>query len=152
MYPSTHTIVGAIVSLLIWALFPSLAWWQIFIIFASSILIDVDHYLWYAIKKHDWNLRRAYNWHVEKSILFKKMSEKERSKYRHQIMILHGIEFWILLILLIFLDEVFLFVLIGIAIHMILDYIDMYRWNVPFYSKISQVYTHVMNKRKKKSN
>ena len=150
MYPLTHAIVGAIASLLIWILFPSVSAWQVWIIFASSVLIDVDHYLWYAIKKKDWSLRRAYQWHVKKSEIFKKMSEKERSKYRHLIMIFHGIEFWLFLILLIFLDEVFLFVLIGIAIHMTLDYIDMYRWGVPFYSKTSQIYTHTRNKKKEK--
>lgn len=150
MYPLTHAIFGALVSLLIWAIFPSITWWQILLIFASSILIDVDHYLWYAVKKKDWSLRRAYNWHMKKSEIFRKMPEKERSKYKHLVMILHGAEFWIFVILLIFLDEVFLFILIGIAIHMVLDYIDLYRLRIPFYTKISQIAVLVKNKKRKK--
>jgi hypothetical protein len=150
MYPSTHIIIGAIASFLIWLIFPSLTWWQVFIIFASSILIDVDHYLWYAIKKKDWSLRRAYQWHVKKSELFQKMDEKERNKFKHLLVIFHGIEFWLFLILLIFINKIFLFVLIGIVIHMILDYIDLYRWKAPFYTKTSQIAVIVKNKKKKR--
>ena len=33
---------------------------------AGGVLIDVDHYLAYAMKNHDWSLRKAYHWHVQR--------------------------------------------------------------------------------------
>ncbi|MFH1452222.1 MAG: hypothetical protein ABIF88_03560 [archaeon] len=150
MYPSTHLIIGTIVSLVIWIVFPNLIWWQAFIILISSIIIDVDHYLWYVLKKKDWSLKKSYQWHAKKGEMLHKLSEKERNEYKHLIMIFHGFEFWLILILLIFVNKIFLFVLIGIGIHMILDYIDLYRWKVPFYSKTSQIAVIVKNKNKNK--
>ena len=41
-----------------------------------------------------------------------------------------------------------MFVLVGISIHMILDYIDLYNKREPFYKKTSQIVVYIKNKNK----
>jgi hypothetical protein len=144
-----HILTGFVISLLIWFLFPQIGWFYTLIIFLASFLIDFDHYLWYALKKKDWNLVNAVNFFYKQRDFFLKMKISEREKYKNIIMIFHGIECWILLVLLILVHKVFLFVLIGMGIHMILDFIDLYNHNLPFHIKTSQIYTHQRNKNKK---
>ncbi len=146
-----HIFFGFILSLLIFLLFPQIGWFYAVIIFLSSFLIDFDHYLWYVYKKKDWSLYHAIRFFHEKRALFLKMKLKERTKYKHVIMIFHGIECWTLLVLLIFVHKIFLFVLIGIGIHMILDFMDLYLNSRDFYIKISAIYTYYKNKKKELS-
>jgi hypothetical protein len=112
-------------------------------------LIDFDHYLYYAIIKKDYNPRRAVRWFFHYVEEMKKLSLEEREKYKMAIIIFHGIECWILLILLVFVHKIFLFVLIGIAIHMTLDFIDLFQRKKSLLYKISQVFVHRDNKGKK---
>jgi len=149
MLPSSHVFFGAIISSLILFFFPQVGWLGFLIIFLSSVLIDFDHYLYYVIKKKDFNLRNAYVWFIEELKIRKSLSLEEREKMENGIIIFHGIECWLLLVLLIFVSRLFIFVLIGILIHMIFDFIDLYRYNAPFYVKFSQIYTHKRNKKKK---
>lgn len=149
MFVKYHIIIGLIASLALLLAFPQIGWFYALIIFFASFLLDFDHYLWYAVNKKDWNPLHAYKWMMKKVDFFRAMSLKERRKYKTFIMIFHGIECWIILILLTFVHKIFFFVLIGVAIHMILDFIDLYVWKTPFYIKTSQVYTHIKNKDKK---
>ena len=144
-----HILVGLIVSLLIWFVFPQIGGFYTSIIFLSSFLIDFDHYLWYALKKKDLNLKRSIAFFHEKRDFFIKMKPKDRAKYKNVIMIFHGLECWIVLGLLIFVHKIFLFVLVGIGIHMVLDFIDLCYYDRPLHTKLSQVYTHIKNKRLK---
>ena len=56
MLPKHHAAYGAVAALVAapWLGGRSLALW------AGSILIDVDHYLWYVEHRHDLSLPRAY--------------------------------------------------------------------------------------------
>jgi hypothetical protein len=149
MLPKTHIISGLVASLILFLVFPQVTLFYALIILLSSFLIDFDHYLYYAIKFHDWNLSRAYQWFVGRSKLWRAMTQKQRSRYQRAIMIFHGVECWVLLGLLIFVHKIFLFVLIGIAIHMILDFADLFIYNEPFHHKTSIIYTHKRNKNKR---
>ena len=140
---------------------------QALIIFASSILIDIDHYFYYVgnaiISEHPKNLRgffgifkkrnlnpfKAYSWFIERDKQIHKLSKKEREKYKSPIMLFHGIEFWILLLILSFYSKIYIFLLIGIAIHMILDYTGLFVRKERFYIKFSQVYAYLKNKNKR---
>ena len=147
MFPKTHIIIGLIVSLLALFIFPAIGFLGASIIFLSSFLIDVDHYLYYVYKQKDHNLARAYRWFVKNGEAFYKLKPEEQKKYKRTIFLFHGIEFWVILLLLLMLfNEIFLFILIGIVIHMILDFIDIYNKKQPYYIKISQIYTHRKNK------
>ena len=121
--PSTHIIFGAIISALLLLFFPLIGIMGCVIIFLSSVLIDVDHYLYYAIKKKDWSLRNAYNWFLSKRDIFLRASKKERAKMERLILVLHGIECLAIFALLILVHKIFVFVLIGFVIHLLLDLI-----------------------------
>jgi hypothetical protein len=130
-------------------IFPEITLLGAIIIFLASVLIDVDHYLYYLCKQKSPNLKKAYSWFVEKGAYFKKLTRSEQDKYKRAIFLFHGIEFWVILILLIlFINKIFLYVLVGIAIHMILDYIGLYVSDQPLYIKTSQIYTHIKNRKK----
>lgn len=151
MLPSAHVIFGAIFSLILYLLFPQIGLTAAAVIFLSSVLIDVDHYLYYSIKFNDWNLKNAYKWFIHKTMKWRQLPIYQREQYQRTIMVLHGIECLILLALLILVHKIFLFVLLGFLVHLFLDFVDLMRENEPFYSKSSQIYTYIKNKNKKKA-
>jgi len=147
MLPSKHIIIGLITALAIFFAFPQVGWLGFLIILLSSVLIDFDHYLYYVITQKDLSLRRAYGWFIKNRKIWLSLSKKQKETFESGIIIFHGIECWILLVLLIFVSKLFIFVLIGVAIHMVLDFIDLYRYNMPLHVKLSQIYTHKRNKK-----
>jgi len=149
MFPKYHLIVGLLVSLILFLVFPGINLLAAVIIFLSSVLIDFDHYLYYAIKKRDLSLNRAYKWFVRNRIKLFQLAPKERENFKDLILIFHGIECWILLILFSFVSKIFIWIMIGIVIHMILDFFDMFAIEEPFYSKMSQIFVIFNNKNKK---
>ena len=64
MYPSQHAALTALACVPLkvrgWSL-PELAAFA-----AGGTLIDVDHYLSYAVTHRDWSLPNAYRWHVQR--------------------------------------------------------------------------------------
>jgi len=149
MLPSKHILLGALASLLIYFIFPQIGFLGLIIIFLSSFLIDIDHYLQYVYIKGSLSLINSYKYHYKNMIIWSKLSRYEKLKIKSPIFIFHGIEFIIFLILLIFLDKIFLFILIGILIHLIFDLFHLYANEGVLHSKISQIYTHIKNKKKK---
>ena len=148
MLPKTHILIGFVVSLAIFLLFPQIGWFYALIIFLSSFLIDFDHYLWYVFKKKDWSVTRAISWMHKKRDFLLSLSVQQRNQYQVAVMIFHGVEGLALVALLIFVHEIFLFVLIGMLIHLALDLIELYYLKFPLYIKISQIYTHIKNRKK----
>lgn len=148
MHPLKHVFLGTIFSLILLFLFPQIGFIGFFIIILSTILIDIDHYLYYICKKKDWNLNNAYNWFIERKKRLNQLSKKERQKYKKDILIFHGIEFLILVILLLFIHRYFFFVFIGVLFHMLLDLISLIYFNEPIYAKISWIYNWKRNKNK----
>lgn len=148
MLPKTHIIIGALFSIALWLIFPAINWYGTLTIFLASFLIDFDHYLYYVKNKRTLNLREAYKWFVDKREKLLRLTSQERAKYKKVIMIFHGIECWIILLLLLFVHKIFMLILVGILIHMILDFIEIYQIKDPFYQKTSQIYTYIKNKKK----
>ena len=64
MYPSQHAALTALACLPLkvrgWSLRELAAF------SAGATLIDVDHYLAFAVTHHDWSLPHAYRWHVQR--------------------------------------------------------------------------------------
>jgi len=145
MLPKIHILVGAITTIIIFILFPSISLLGLLLLFLSSFLIDFDHYLYYAIIKKDISLSRAYKWFMNKRSIANKMKPIQLAQYKKEIFLFHGIEFWIVLLLLILVNKIFLFILLGIIIHMTLDFIELYSRNYPLYQKTSQLYNYKKN-------
>lgn len=85
------------------------------VVFLSGFVFDVDHYIYYVIKKRDFNFVNGYFYHVPGS--------KVHESHRDSLHIFHTWEVWLLLFILTFLiHEIFLFILLGLLFHMIFDW------------------------------
>ena len=112
MLPKYHIILGLIISTGLYLL--NINFFPCLIFLFSSIFIDVDHYFFYAIRKNDLSLRRAYIWH------------KSLGKHHKPIMqIFHTLEFILLILIMAFFSNIFLFILFGMLFHSITDIIEM---------------------------
>lgn len=107
-------LFGLIFSL---ALFPLYSW-NVSIIFISSFIFDLDHYLYFVIKKRKFGLKEAHSF-------FRKTHDKKDLKLmRTLLMIFHTVEFYLIVFVLSFFYELFLFVFLGLILHAMLDAID----------------------------
>ena len=148
MLPKHHVLIGLVLSILITYSF-NLGFVAGITIFLSSFLIDVDHYLYYVCTKNDLSLKKAYKWFVKRRKQFLKLSPKQRENYKVPIMLFHGIEYWILLLLLSFIHPFFIWVFVGIIIHFILDIAEIIEYKTNPIIKISQIGLYIRNKNKK---
>lgn len=124
MYPKQHIIFGFIFTALIYLAFPQFGILGAITIFLSSVLIDVDHYLYYVFEKREISLIKAYNWFHINTSYWLKLSREERNKHKGVFMFLHGSEILLLVFLSgYFLNDFFYFVLIGFSFHLFLDII-----------------------------
>ena len=143
-----HILIGFVISYILIQFFD----FSLFagaIIFLSSWLIDIDHYLWYSIEMKDWNPLNAIKWYNKSIPKWFSLTLKERSRFKQGVFICHGILFWIILVALSFLHKIFLWILIGVAIHVVADWVDLYKRNEPLYNKIFPYYVIRRNKNKK---
>jgi len=115
MFPKWHILLGIIFSILLYILF-KITLFQTLLVFLSSVLIDIDHYLFFVKRKKEFSLKKAFNWH-------KKLVGKQHKPIMH---VFHTIEFVTLILILSFFWDIFVFVLIGILFHSIIDIIDMF--------------------------
>lgn len=120
------------------------------ILFLSTFLVDIDHYIWYVTKSKNYNPLVAIKWYIKNSKIYSKKSVKERAKEEKGVFIFHSLFFIILLGLLSYFNRILLFVFLGLLFHIFLDLIDLYMRGEPLYIKISPFYTHIKNKGKKK--
>lgn len=136
MLPSKHFIFGLMFVGFLYFIFPKITFIGFLIILSSTVLIDVDHYIYYIYKKKSFNLKNAYKWfiQIEKKLL--SLPWKQRNKFQTGFCFLHGIEvLFVLLILGIFISKYFLFVFVGFAFHLLLDSIHQ----TIYWDRISKV-------------
>jgi len=148
MLVKNHIIFGFIFSVVL-TLSLNLTAIQFLIIFLASFLIDADHYLNFIFLKNNLNFFKARRYHIEKRKRWLKLSKQEKLGYKIPTYIFHGIEFFIMLLILSFVHKIFLFILIGAAFHMLLDYIELIHYQSPLYSKFSQIGLLLINPGKK---
>ncbi len=149
MLPFRHLIFVLFFSFVLFLLFPSIGFFGFLLIILSSILIDVDHYVYHIYKKRDFSLTRAYNWYINNRRKTRHLPRKEKKKIYFGFCFFHGIEIiGIIYLLHIYISQIFLFVLIGFSLHLVLDmiieFIDIGRTD-----KISVIYSLIISKRLK---
>jgi hypothetical protein len=147
MQPKIHFFVGIILIILLHFISPQLTLFNLSIIFFSSWLIDVDHYLYYILKKKDFSLIRCYKWyklHLKETLA---LPMSERRKIYTGFYVLHGIEPLIILFLLgISVSPFFFFVFIGFLIHFVVDIPHEYYIKRTLH-KISLIYSYYQFKK-----
>jgi hypothetical protein len=132
MLPKTHIFFGLIFSSILFLIFPQIGILGFLIIWLSSFLIDVDHYLFYVYLKKDLSLKNAHKWFMKKHITFHSLSKEEKKQKLKNVYlpcIFHGIEAIVILVLLYFFfpiyNHIFLYILIGFLFHQFLDFISI---------------------------
>ena len=148
MLPSRHFIFGTIFSLALLFAFPKIGFIGFFIILASTVLIDVDHYLYYVYKKKDWNLKNAFNWYIQGGKKFNEMPKNQRENIYFGICIFHGIEFIIILFAFSFHFISLLFIIVGFVFHELLDLIESIQKKISPLKVVSLAYLLVDIKNK----
>lgn len=144
-----HFIIGGVASLILVQFF-KFSPFSGLIIFISSWLIDIDHYLWYMFEFKDWNPVNALKWRKRISFKWKQLSKEEKKKFRRGVYIFHGIIFWMILFVGSFFHKLFLWIFIGVTIHIIIDWIDLVIKDDALYEKMFPLYVIIKNKNKKR--
>ena len=147
MLPKYHILVGGIASILLYLLV-HISFIEASIVFLVSVLIDVDHYFLYVFRTKDVSFNRAREYFYQRRNFLMLLTPHERKKYKKAIFLFHGIECWAIIAIVSYFYPIVLFVLVGIAIHIPLDYIDLFMIGDPFYGKFSQIYIFISNKKK----
>lgn len=140
MLPHEHALLGIVLAGIIFLLFPSVGILGATIIFASSILIDADHYFYYVYKKKKINPFVAYKWFTHKKERRKKITKEQKQKLHFGVYTLHGIEILLILFTLgFFVSNIFYFILVGFTFHLVVDLsVEILKYND--FDKISVIY------------
>ena len=111
MFPKEHILAGAVAAVAVgWCVSPQAG----ISVLAGSVLIDADHYLWYAVKFKDGSLKRAIRF----------FKAKEADHY-YCLCVFHTVEaiaFYIAGVL--FMQGAIFWISVGCVIHMALDVVQ----------------------------
>lgn len=141
MLSQYHFLFGLVASLFLYFGF-DVGVFGCFVFLIATVGIDVDHYLYYVYKKKDWSLKNSIRWFLKKGRALRKIDIKKRSEFYTGFCFLHGVEVLILLgVLGYFVWDIFYFVLLGFAFHLILDHIHQCFWRGRF-DKFSIIYDY----------
>ena len=149
MMPKWHVVSGAIFSLLLVLLF-DIGWASACLVFLSSVLIDLDHYVLYFASEKKLHPFDFWDWSIKRNLLWKKFSRRERDLHKRPHFLLHGIEVVLLLWILSLFFGFFFWIFLGFGLHICLDLIDNILFAYHPASKFSQIWTWHRNKKKKK--
>lgn len=123
MLPHSHFVFGFLFAGILLAIMPSIGLIGFILIVLASVLVDIDHYLYYVIILRDLSLREAYEQDIKNGKKLRSLPKSKRKEYHMAWCFLHGLEpLAILLILTLTISEYFGFIFIGFAFHLILDY------------------------------
>jgi len=153
MLPHRHIVYGFLAALALYLIFPAIGLLEFSLIFLASFLVDVDHYMSYVWKTGNPSLPKAYRYLVKKRQDFINLSFKQRKQYlkayKRNIFIFHGMEFILFLIILSLFYPLIFWVIIGVTIHLLIDFHELMGLKINLLSKMSQIYVYFDNKGKK---
>ena len=87
---------------------------------AGGVLIDVDHYLWYAYRYRKMDFFEAYRYYL------KNLAKNDFMADIGILLVFHTIEFLAFMAVLSFYDSAFFLFTVGLASHYMLDVIFLY--------------------------
>jgi len=113
---SRHFIVSCIFA---WVLYPFVGLASLWVIF-GGVLIDFDHYLYTLFRFQRWSIGYSYYYH--------KYFRREYSHYEPDILhIFHTWEGFLLMFVLAFFSLPFFFILQGMILHILMDFIILFK-------------------------
>ncbi len=124
MLPKYHSVLGIFFVAILYFLF-NLNLLDLAIILLSSVLIDVDHFIYYFFKKKNVHFVRAYDWYMERWKKDHNLSREQKKKLDLYpgFYLFHGVEVLAILLLLSYYIPVLFFVFIGFSFHLFVDLI-----------------------------
>ncbi|MBU0894629.1 MAG: hypothetical protein KKF48_03285 [Nanoarchaeota archaeon] len=148
MRPSEHIFLGIIFSLFLFIFFPKIGFIGFLLIFLSTVLIDIDHYVYYVYKKRDLSLKKARKWNLELGKkCFYLIQNKKQKNFHGVFCFFHGIEIIIIMFFLSIFSRIFLFISLGLTFHLLLDIYSEYRCIGRVTSKFSLIVDIIRNKK-----
>lgn len=125
MFPRWHILLGIIFTAVIYITVPGIKPIYLILLFGSSFLIDIDHYICTVKNTKKLSLKNAFN-HCKKLCANQKkeMSSGIRRKFP-EFHFFHTIEFHILVGLASFFWTGFFYIFIGMIFHSLLDILSM---------------------------
>ena len=146
MMPKWHVLLGGMFSLFLIALF-NFTWINGLIIFLSSVMIDLDHYFLYVLRKRKLSPKRFWRESLKKIKIWKGFSKEEKKLHKEAHFLLHGLEMLLVLLVLSFFWKVFFFIFLGFSFHILLDLLNKILARESLASKLSQIWLWQRNKR-----
>jgi len=120
MLPRWHIVFGVLFTFLIWFFAQGISWLYLSLIFLSSFLIDLDHYVTGLMKTGKFGLRRIFGYYKEIEALQKK--EKVMGiRRRGDFYLFHTVEFHALIAIISIFWTAFFYIFIGMVFHSLLD-------------------------------
>jgi hypothetical protein len=117
MLVSRHAIATLILAVILFPIYE----FKVLLLFAFGVFIDFDHYLDYVFNTKNFNPIKAYKVH---------MNEFENNlEVPKKLHLFHVVEFWILILALtlIFKNDYFYMISLGLILHLSMDFIDMFK-------------------------
>ena len=114
-----HSMITAAASIV---LIPFWNWMQIAVFAVGSILIDIDHYLFFVLRQKKFGIKAMFDYHDS---LFKK---KDQIPYAG-ICVFHTLDFFLLVGILSIFFPILIFLLSGLVFHFLIDLFHLYRHN-----------------------
>jgi hypothetical protein len=149
MKPKFHLLIGLFFSVLIYFVFKLEIPEALVLFFSSWFFIDLDHYFRYIIRKRDFCFIKFLRSSKESCEMWNEIKKEDKKLYKKPIFVFHGVEFLILILLLSFFWNIFLWVFIGFLIHLISDLFYLLIIREDPLHKISPILTHIKNKKLK---
>jgi hypothetical protein len=124
MLPKQHIFYGAFFTAVFWIIFPKTEFIYLALIFFSSFLVDIDHYLCAVFDTKKISLRNALDYY--KQIILRTTQERKNGiRKKGNFHLFHTIEFHILIGILGIFWQPFIYIFIGMVFHSFLDIFDM---------------------------
>lgn len=142
MMPKQHILFGIGITIILIILGIPII--PILLIVTTSILIDIDHLLYYIFKFRRYNIQEMYIYFLKKIC--------SRGDSLLPVLIFHNFETLILLIILSLIYPLFIYVAIGLFIHLILDWIAIADSEHPAIVKLSLILVLIENRKRERGN
>lgn len=126
MLPRWHIFYGAIFTLVIWAIIPTINPFYLGLLFLASFLIDFDHYIEAVLHTKKLSLFKAFDY-------YKSLQQREQESYKKglrkkgEFYIFHTVEFHLFIVLLSIFFPFLFYIFLGMVFHSLLDILDMVR-------------------------
>ena len=133
-----HLLVSSVLAAVLYPLFG----WDVLLIPAGGVLIDVDHYFWYIYKYKSFNLVKSYRFYV------KNIKANDFNNVIGILLIFHTIEFFLIMVLLSFYLKIAFIFTIGLISHYLLDLIFLYSVPKRFITNHSIIWWLVKNSKR----